>query len=397
MVNVDTQSSSATEEASGQTPGDPGGKSSGKSTTKATGKAGSKANSRNKKGHRKSHEDINAEILRALNLREEFAELGIQFSKDRPNPNGWLECYAADRDERKPSAAVNLRTGYYIDSAGSPGGISLWDFAVTRGRFADWQDAREHYRQKAGVEIGADADSKKDPNDDFLWQPWDDFAAAMWARHKKGVTVEALRAAGARLAMYPKEHPRYPVIALPVYGPKLINAPPVNWVFWCRTGAELPVWDWKTKTVERTVKMKCCYGASSGLMGLHALTRLATRQEGQEPPEMVWKVAGPTDMLAMWSMIPVELREKHLVITNSNGEGESVKPEWVRLLAGLRVMVVHDADNAGEIGAAKWFEALKPVATEVRQVRLPFLMKENHGKDLRDFVADGLGGIEIPR
>lgn len=347
------------------------------------------------KRKRKSYEEVTAEILHALNLREEFAELGVRFSKDRPNPKGWLECYAVDRDERKPSAAVNLRTGYYIDSAGSPGGISLWDFAVRQGRFPDWQGAREHYRQKAGIEVGNKR--AKSPDDDFLWQPWDDYAAAMWARHKPGVTVEALKAAGAKLAMYPKDNPRYPVVALPVFGPALINEPPVNWVFWHRSGAELPVWDHKTKTVERTVKMKCCYGAASGLMGLHALTRLSIRQEGQEPPEWIWKVAGPSDMLAMWSMIPAELRSKHLVLTNSNGEGENIKPDWVQLLTGLRVLVVHDADNAGEIGAAKWLEALRPVAAEVRQIRLPFTFRENHGKDFRDFVADGKVGIEIPR
>ena len=61
------------------------------------------------------------------------------------------------------------------------------------------------------------------------------------------------------------------------------------------------------------------------------------------------------------------------------------------MLAGLRVAVVGDCDEAGQVGAEKWARALDGVAAEVRSVRLPWPVAPSHGKDLRDWLL----GVEV--
>jgi len=58
-----------------------------------------------------------------------------------------------------------------------------------------------------------------------------------------------------------------------------------------------------------------------------------------------------------------------------------------RMLAGLPVAVIHDCDDAGEAGREKWGMALTGVASERRQVRLPWPVKRSHGEDIRDYLA----------
>src|SRR5690606_15479966 len=92
----------------------------------------------------------------------------------------------------------------------------------------------------------------------------------------------------------------------------------------------------------------------------------------------------------------------HVAITNSNGAGEKPAAWIVELLAGKIVHVLHDADQAGERGAAGWddeagrhrpgwCEAIATVASECRDVRLPYSVSGDHEKEVRDWVNDGHG------
>src|ERR1019366_4167548 len=80
---------------------------------------------------------------------------------------------------------------------------------------------------------------------------------------------------------------------------------------------------------------------------------------------------------------------KYLVISNSQGTLEGVKTEWIVALTGKKVIIVHDADRPGQIGANRWVHALAGKASEVRNVQLPYEVVESHGKDLRDYFKDG--------
>jgi hypothetical protein len=87
-------------------------------------------------------------------------------------------------------------------------------------------------------------------------------------------------------------------------------------------------------------KILTCPGSHGGLMNAGALDRL-------ERAQVVWKVEGVTDMLALQSAIPAEFRDTHIVITNSGGCQENPKDEWVNRFKSKTLYVVGDADIPG--------------------------------------------------
>ncbi len=328
-------------------------------------------------------QQYNQRILAALDLRAEFEALGIEIINGREKADGWAECRAFGREDTNPSAAVNLQSGRYRDLGGEGLSLSLWDLAVHLKRFGKWADAREHYATKAGV--ASPKEPLRDPAIHLDFMPWNDGLAALWCRTKPGVSVESLRANGARLARY---RDQYTVVCLPVFGPGTTAADPIGWVLWNTTGKDLPVWHGKGKP-PTWAKMKTTGGSESGLIGQHALDRLTAA--GADPArQLLWKVEGPTDLLALWAIIPPEKRDNHLVLTNSGGAQENPQPWMQALFAGRNVVVVGDADVPGQAGAAKWAAWAAKVAGEVRLVKaeaMGFEVTETHGKDVRDWIT----------
>ena len=208
--------------------------------------------------------------------------------------------------------------------------------------------------------------------------PWTPMTVALWVRHKTGVTVEAVEAAGGCMARY---YGQYYVVAFPIYGPALTRADPVGWVLYNTNGGDLPVFHGKGESPSR-VKVKTTKGSKAGLLGRWGIERL-------NQAEVITKVEGPTDMLSLWAAIPAELRETQLVICNSGGAAEKPRPEYVQLISAPRVIVVGDADRPGLEGAVAWAQSLAANYGDVRHVKLPFEAQDSHGKDLRDYLTDG--------
>ncbi|HEX3999720.1 MAG TPA: hypothetical protein VHX65_14305 [Pirellulales bacterium] len=341
-----------------------------------------------------------ASILAALDVAGEYAALGLRLV-GHPRADGRQECFSASRDEQRPSAYIDTNTGKYGDSAADHREMNLWEFAARFGRgvaFADWKAAKAHYARIAGVELDGRRKKKQDWREGLEFLEWDAgelLLAEMWcARHKPGATVEAIRLAGGRVAHWPcyrdkqsgeKRRGRFKVLALPAYGPKLLAADPVAWVLWNLTGKELEIYQGEDKPAS-VAKMVSCGPTSGTLMNLQALYLLSDPDK-KAAVELVWKTAGPSDMLTLLAAIPAELRERHLVVTNASGEPASVHDCIAGAFAGRVAYVVHDADNAGEVGAAKWMKALRGVAVESRHVRLPYPLVTSHGMDLRDWLT----------
>lgn len=328
-----------------------------------------------------------AKILAGLDLSKEFESLGIDIQGE-PGEDGWAACRAWDREDNSPSAAVNCQSGRYIDKGGVGLSLSFWDLCVALKRFPDWKAARDHFAAVAGVAI--DGKAPRDPAENLRFMPWAENLAQLWCRHKPGVTPEAVQAAGGRLARYRE---RWTVIALPIYGPGLLDAEPVGWVLWNITEKDLPVYskgkDGKAK--ETWKKMKTTGGSDSGLIGRHAIERLAA-PDADPAGQLIWKVEGPSDLLALWSIIPPQDRDRHLVLTNAGGAQENPKSWMASLFAGRRVAVVGDADEPGQAGARKWAAWLAKVAAEVRWCSAAVIwpgeeVAKDHGKDLRDWIT----------
>lgn len=337
------------------------------------------------------HDDENLAICAGLDVVAEYQAMGLQIA-GTPRETGYAACYAIGRQDRTPSASINIRTGRYKDS--STGELlSMWDFAVRHGHHADWKAARDHFALKARVTIASTKSTRAD--DKLDWLPWNDLLVGLWAQSKQGVTTEAIKLSGARLARYPYNRKKntcgeYVVLAFPVYGPRLTDADPIAYVLVSTTGGKLPVWT-KDGQVDQMVDKKTIGQVKGGWMNAHALELFPT----PDPDRIVWKVEGLTDMLALQAAIPESHRNQHLVICNAGGSTEQPNKELVAKLSGITVAVVHDADTAGETGAAKWMFAMAGFNPAPRQVRLPYPIADKKGDDLRKWFSEGNGYHEL--
>lgn len=94
------------------------------------------------------------QILASLDLEAEFFALGVRFAKGRVDSDGWRSCHAMDRDDRNPSAAVNLKSGYYKSFGDGDEKLSFFDFAVKYGKLGDFASVFKHYAEKVGLTNG---------------------------------------------------------------------------------------------------------------------------------------------------------------------------------------------------------------------------------------------------
>lgn len=338
------------------------------------------------------------EILAALNIFAEYQALGVRLAGEPRNEK--CACFAIDREETKPSAVIFAHSGRYVDKGGSGGNFSLWDFAALHGGHATWQEARAFYAAKVGIKIGGEKKPKKNPLDQLEFLPWHaghDTLAELWCRkHKKGATLEAIKLAGGRIAQFPcwidkktneRKKGEFKVIALPCWGDRLLDADPVAWVIWNISGHPLPVYN--GKDVPATSAKMLSIGPTAGaMMNFHGISAL-TDPELSASVEVVWKCAGPSDLLGIQAAIlrdAPDLLQKHIVVTNASGETGNILPHQSAMFAGHKVLLVHDADEAGEMGTVKWQVALAPVASELRAIKLPYQVQKKHGKDARDFL-----------
>jgi putative DNA primase/helicase len=132
----------------------------------------------------------------------------------------------------------------------------------------------------------------------------------------------------------------------------------------------------------KPVKMKTVSGSDSGMMGLYGLEHIRNAKT-------VWLTEGPSDMLALDSCLPDEMRGEHVVITHSAGAMERPKDWQLSYFKNKNVIVLSDADNAGIEGAKKWGQAISTVTKNVKTVTLPYERTESHGKDVRDYLNEG--------
>jgi len=340
---------------------------------------------------RTSHAELEQQILASLDIEAEYRALGVTVV-GRANADGWASCHAFGREDNDPSAEINVVNGRYKDFGGEAENLSFWDFAVKAGRFTDWRDARKHYAERAGVALPTKTKKHRGSGSNLEFLPWNEDLVALWCFFKPPITPEAVKANGGRLARY---YDRYTVVALPIY-PDGRLGDPCGWVLWHLGNQFLPVFN-KDGEVVKWAKMKTTAGSEKGYLGEWGLARI-------NGAERVWKVEGPPDMLAAWSMIPPELRETHVVVTNSGGCGEHPHgPGIPAIFTGKRAGIVHDCDIPGQNGSEGslernklgWVGAIARVASESRNVVLPYPITEKHGRDLRDFFCEGHSYAEL--
>jgi putative DNA primase/helicase len=238
---------------------------------------------------------------------------------------------------------------------------------------------------------------KADPAANLVWQAWNESLAELFCERKPPITTAGLLACGAKMARY---RGSYTVIALPIWDERairqgVIDGAIVGWSLWNVTGGTLPGPDGEW------LKVKLTAGTQSGLMGDPARIKSA---------RMLLKVEGPSDLAAIHSL--ADLPPDVAPITNANGAGELPKPWMVETIAGSEAsrreaLICHDADKPGQRGAAGWKDergrfhdgwAQRLTAggcASVGNLTLPYEVAEHHGRDLRDYLAEGNGWAAV--
>lgn len=65
---------------------------------------------------------------------------GLRIAGTRPSPTGWMSCRAFDREDERPSAAIHVRDGNYVDR-GSNLSLSFFYLGMAMGQFGSYVEA----------------------------------------------------------------------------------------------------------------------------------------------------------------------------------------------------------------------------------------------------------------
>lgn len=320
------------------------------------------------------------EIILKLDLRDEFEKLGVSGICQSINARGWVQCNAYGEDQRTGSAGINVKTGAYKEFR-SGEWLSFFDFAAKYGPYQDWIEARKEYAKQAGVRLRG----KPPEREKFQWKPWNDKLALNYARRKGGISLPGMKRAGCKSGVWNGQM----VYALPIWGPDLCTQDPIGYLAFNRVHDLIELGG--DKPAVKSISPRHDKTRDASWVGSDAHNLI------ESEPEIIWKVEGHTDLLALMSIIPEELWGKHVVVTNPNGCSEIPRPIHCDTVTGHTVYVLHDADIPGQFGslekmdggAVRWCERLSATAAEVRNIQLPYELAQKHGKDLRDWIIEG--------
>lgn len=329
--------------------------------------------------------DAEANTLAETDIEAEYAAFGFEITGSKPRATGWLPCRAKNREDRNPSAEINVGDGpargrYRDFGSGDGQSISLWEAGARFGSFGgDWRNARKHFATKAGIELPKGKEDER-PADDFEFYDLTAGAALVWCRKKPGIIPQAILDCGGMGSRWstktPEQHQQH-LITFPCFGSGLLDMPPVGYHSVALSGTGIR--KYKGKGVEPET-LKTMQKGPPGLIGVRSLRQLADAK-------VVWIVEGITDLLALTSALPADL--PHVAIT-SGGCSYHPQPEWMQHFAGKQMIVCFDCDKPGQTGAAIWCTALVGLAgTTVRKLVLPYPTEADHGKDLRDYLTEG--------
>lgn len=333
-------------------------------------------------------DELNRAIIAATDIESIYKEIGCEITGHRPSSSGWLQCRALGREDNSPSAAINVSDddlrGKYKDLGGTGESLSLYDALAKFGKFGTWKDVQKELATRANLLKKFPQEDQERAEDKLSFiEKWSKLVIRDFLKKYPQIHEDALRLAGARIARYPAKspQPQY-VIAWPVYGPSGFDGGIKNYVIQAANGGMIDKFQGPDRPPEPTKRMVLSPG--SGLVGRNAL-------QNWDKAEVIWKVEGLSDRDALQSLIPENLRETHLVVTNACGASESFLPvEIAPLFAGKRVGLIGDCDVPGQEGVGKWLSALGSLVESIKNVLPPYEIAPKDGKDIRNWIDDGL-------
>ena len=328
--------------------------------------------------------DVKTQLLSRVDYIAEYKAIGVRFQSETPNAGGWCECYSIDRDEQNPSAAINLENGFYVDLGNCDRRLDFFAMMQIYGGCSDFRSVLVKYCEKYGIALPKGR-PQRSPETEVSFQKWSGIPDRWCAM--KSTTPEAVTLFGGEYCRYKSEHF---CIGFKVFSDPMDLENPAGYVVAQTNGAPIPVLD-RNGAISGQCKIKTVSGTGSGLLGEHALATIREARENGTLDSIVavFKVEGVTDALALQARIPVDQRDKILVVTNSAGCAEKPKEAYSDAFEGLPVVLIHDQDEPGQKGLESWKAFLAGKAGKLKVVNLPFPLEKNHGKDLKDFFTEG--------
>jgi hypothetical protein len=193
-----------------------------------------------------------------------------------------------------------------------------------------------------------------------------------WVKSKPPITVDAIIAAGGLCDLGPPNwHNQWECIGFPAYRTKRSREKKCGVILYRVDGEDFPENCYQARRKAHTVK-----GSKDGWI-------IPGSWEAVEAASVVVKVEGVTDALALYPHLP----PGHAVITNICG-CKSVKLP-MPFLKGKQLIVVGNSDEPGQAGARKFVEHATAELGCAFIAKLPFDVGPDHGKDIRDFIAEG--------
>ena len=331
---------------------------------------------------------LNREIISRLDVRAVYAATGLNVNGNAPNAKGWLSVHAIGRDDRTPSAAINVRTGRYKDQGGDGESLSIWDFLAKHdNRFSDWRAARDHFAKEVGIDPPAAKKSKAkkskatpadltehiEPVSEFVR----DAVLKLFCEAKPPVTIQGIQNCGGAPVRWKCGDVSYRCVRLEGRNP--IDAPEPSAVVLLRVeGVLFPaigsLGERKTHTVGGSVNS---WIVSGDVATAHTIL----------------DVEGITDLLAV---VSAGLPPGWVAVTNTGGAGArgSLPRPWAK---GKLVIVAGDADTPGVKGQRKARAAYRKArADEVLYAQLPYPIAADHGQDVRDWLNEGHKLADLP-
>ncbi|MFH1924154.1 MAG: primase-helicase zinc-binding domain-containing protein, partial [Planctomycetota bacterium] len=196
-----------------------------------------------------------------------------------------------------------------------------------------------------------------------------------WCKYKPPITPEAVAAFRGRFCVWPTKGPGNRCVAFPGYN---LNRELKALLLYRLDGKPFPVLkglgERKTHLVGGSRESWIVPGQLDDLIDATTLV----------------KCEGLTDALALWS---IGLPKSWVPITNACG-ARSANPEKLDFSIGAnkQVPIMGDADQPGQEGGQGFAVAFCSAgASEVKVPALPYEVLPDHGKDLRDWLAEGHG------
>lgn len=281
--------------------------------------------------------------------QEQMDKLAPYAAGSQPDARGEWEIICPMHKDTRRSASVNIHKGVWFCHAGCGGG-SVRQLVLNED---SWEPVDGRVQTLVSAPSTASTESVILPTKSEV-QQWhrrlmrDDDVRA-YLNRKRGLTNHTLRRAS--IGFNGKQY------TIPVWSP--------NGRLWNVR---------KYDPNPRPGRSKIWNTKGMGTARLYPIRQLNRERYGAE----VLYVEGEWDCL-------LALQSGHAAVTRTDGAGKPWHDHWTAQFVGVTVFMCCDRDRAGADAEAVAADALQEV-TEVRWCHLPFKMKENHGKDLTDYL-----------